>query len=373
MSDAARSIIDMTYVGPGNALESVLTQKFVEGEFSHIQSFRVESPAVWHEVFDVLTSDQVGIVQSSSSMTAHGHRAMLHRKGVDGNSMAALSFDHDGEWSLTVVANSTDETQRWVSALASLLPPTPDSLDESRVPVDFWAQHPMTMGATSRTRYIIAPEYATIADNYPPEVQAQVQQIMGMDRPDGIGKLMLFHGPPGTGKTRSILSMFREWESWCDLSVVTDPERLAGDATYLNDLLFSVSTSKNWLLLVIEDGDNFVNIDSRDSKGEAIGRLLNVADGIMGQGLNVLTLISTNVTVEKLNDAMARPGRCMANVYFRPFTVSESLEWLTSHQGSQEDAAERLQTLTEAKYGATFSDETDESGFTLAELYAALQ
>lgn len=369
------SAIDITYTGPGSAFEHILTQKFVAGEFSHIQNFSLTSPAPWGDVFSAFTHEDTGIVQTSASSWSHGQRAMLARETDEGRSMAALGRDSDGEWHLTVVADSAEETQRWVAALSSMLPPIPESLDEERLAVDFWAQHPMSGGASARTRYIVAPGYDEIASNYPPEVHAQVEQVMNLQQPDGLGKLMLFHGPPGTGKTRSILSLFRAWDAWCDLSVVTDPERLAGDATYLNDLLFSVSNDKNWLLLVIEDGDTFVNVDSRESKGESIGRLLNVADGIMGQGLNVLTLISTNVKVEKLNDAMSRPGRCMANIYFRPFTAGESLDWLATQLDDKAVAAERLQLLAEGKYGGAFSEKEQEdlTSFTLAELYAALR
>jgi hypothetical protein len=59
-----------------------------------------------------------------------------------------------------------------------------------------------------------------------------------------------------------------------------------------------------------------------------MSRLLNLTDGILGHGLRVLLLITTNEPIRGLHPAVVRPGRCLADVQFRPFTRAEAEAWL---------------------------------------------
>jgi ATP-dependent 26S proteasome regulatory subunit len=59
-----------------------------------------------------------------------------------------------------------------------------------------------------------------------------------------------------------------------------------------------------------------------------MGRLFNLADGIIGQGTNSIFLITTNARVADLHPALLRPGRCMSRIEFEPHSASEAREWL---------------------------------------------
>jgi ATP-dependent 26S proteasome regulatory subunit len=76
-----------------------------------------------------------------------------------------------------------------------------------------------------------------------------------------------------------------------------------------------------------------------------LSRLLNVVDGLIGQGLRVLVLVTTNEPIRALHPAVARPGRCAANIEFDPLSADEASAWLKAH--GQEQPSEIPMPLAE--------------------------
>jgi ATP-dependent 26S proteasome regulatory subunit len=66
--------------------------------------------------------------------------------------------------------------------------------------------------------------------------------------------------------------------------------------------------------------------------GQGLSRFLNVVDGLIGQGLRVLVLVTTNEPIRTLHPAVARPGRCAANVSFGPLSQEEAAAWLAGRE-----------------------------------------
>lgn len=322
---------EVTQTSPVSMPISMLNAAIARGDFSLVRQASWVSPAAWAEVKAFVA--KAGRIQYEANT---GRSDVLLADNSD--SLVVLSREWGDEWTVYAAVRNTARAEKWIGALGALLfpyppPPPPEPLPDNIVPVMFWMQNPMTGGAYSRRRNITVQNWEEVASNYPETVRGDLGGLMSMDEPGSGGKLMLFHGPPGTGKTRAILSLISEWRSWCQASVVTDADRFFGDPTYLNDLLFDSVGMRDWLLLVIEDGDEFMNVTGRESKGQSVARLLNVADGIIGQGLNLLTLITTNVAMEELNPAVVRSGRCMANLHFGKFPEAEAGEWVTERGG----------------------------------------
>jgi hypothetical protein len=110
---------------------------------------------------------------------------------------------------------------------------------------------------------------------------------------------------------------------------ITDPESLLGKAEYLLNLIIQdTEDDERWRLLVMEDTGELLSIDARQNVGQALSRLLNVTEGLLGQGLRVLFLITTNEEIGKLNPAVTRPGRCLSAIEFAPLTHEEARRWL---------------------------------------------
>jgi hypothetical protein len=184
-------------------------------------------------------------------------------------------------------------------------------------------------------RAIEAPEWSAIASNYPPSARCLLDRLVNLERPAGQGKLMLWHGPPGTGKTTAARALLRAWRPWCDGQYIADPERFFAEPAYITEVISGataprsgprrIATSKPaWRLVIAEDTDEYLRSTARRDAGAALGRLLNLADGILGQGMNVVVLLTTNEEIGRLHPALVRPGRCLASVAFPPFSTRDA-------------------------------------------------
>jgi SpoVK/Ycf46/Vps4 family AAA+-type ATPase len=103
------------------------------------------------------------------------------------------------------------------------------------------------------------------------------------------------------------------------------------------------SRPQAWRLLVLEDTGELLTPDAKSVIGQGLSRFLNVVDGLIGQGLRVLVLVTTNEEIKALHPAVARPGRAAANIEFRPLSSEESADWLRRHE--LDEGPERESTL----------------------------
>lgn len=185
--------------------------------------------------------------------------------------------------------------------------------------------------AISWTRDLQVPAWSDIAQNYPDRVG--LDDLMALDSLEGSGRLVLWTGPPGTGKTFAIRALAKSWSPWCSAHLIIDPERFFGDVGYLISVLtgshhnfFDADDEKKARLIICEDADDFIR--AREEAGPGLGRLLNVGDGLLGQGLSTVILLTSNTPVERLDPALVRPGRLLANLEFGRFTVEQARRWL---------------------------------------------
>jgi hypothetical protein len=114
-----------------------------------------------------------------------------------------------------------------------------------------------------------------------------------------------------------------------------DPEIAFEDPSYLSEVIAHSdgayeedNGAPRWRLLIAEDADRYVRADTQSRDNAGLDRLLNVADGILGQGTRLLILLTTNSELETLHPALVRPGRCLAVTDFRRFNVAEGGAWL---------------------------------------------
>ncbi len=104
-------------------------------------------------------------------------------------------------------------------------------VSDGEVRLVFW--HHGRHGGSSSTRSIAIESWAAIAKNYSGAVSTALEQMMALDPSRLRGRLLLLHGPPGTGKTTALRALGHAWRGWCDLEYVLDPEYLLRDPAYL--------------------------------------------------------------------------------------------------------------------------------------------
>lgn len=203
--------------------------------------------------------------------------------------------------------------------------------DDDTVRMGFW--HHANV-AQRQVRAIEGAPWETIRRNYAHAVARQIDQVMSVTSQDVAGRLLLLHGPPGTGKTSALRSLGLAWQSWCRIDCVLDPERLFADPGYLMQVVMgaeqhgSGKDARKWRLLILEDCDELVRGTAKDATGQALSRLLNLTDGLLGQGQNVLVAITTNEELGRLHPAVVRPGRCLAQIEVGPLPQEEAAAWL---------------------------------------------
>jgi hypothetical protein len=195
-------------------------------------------------------------------------------------------------------------------------------------------------GPQEVVRRLDAVRWSDIVCNYASETRAELAEVMSL-RPDGLnGRLMIWHGEPGTGKTNALRALAYEWRKWCRVEYVVDPELFFGSSSYMMRVISGhdhIEKDSPWRVMVLEDTGEMLSVDAKHTTGQALSRLLNVADGLLGQSLKLLFLITTNEKLEKLQPALTRRGRCFSQIRFGRLSVEETRLWLTRAGSSRKN------------------------------------
>ena len=216
--------------------------------------------------------------------------------------------------------------------------PKRPSDDQPRVGLSVWG-----MRDESRShRSLEVASWEDIAHNYSPVTREALAPLMDPGfSPEGRGQLLVWHGPPGTGKSFALGALAYAWREWASVAYVADPESLLGATSYLMEFLLSRSHDDDrWRLAVLEDTGELFGANARNQVGQGLARLLNVTDGMLGKGSKTLFIITTNEPIRRFHEAVIRPGRCAARVEFEALPVEQAKAWLLERGAA--DVAKRL-------------------------------
>jgi hypothetical protein len=313
-----------------------------------------------HDVIDALAIAPFASGREPWCRSAHIARARPDALLMPMGGTVARSSDDDGTFARLVVGDGwTLRSVRWRSGSAHVtVSATSDELAErvlgeaivdaaeapspTAVAIGFWHRGSGRSIRTERT--ITRRPWADLRHNYTAPAAAALDRLMGLTSDAVRGRLVLLHGAPGTGKTTALRSLATEWVDWCQMDCVLDPERLFNEAGYLMEVAVGMSGDEDdaegrWRLLLLEDCDELIRSEAKAATGQALSRLLNLTDGLLGQGRNVLVAITTNEDLARLHPATVRPGRCLAQIEVGPLTRAEATSWLGTAEGIGPDGA----------------------------------
>ena len=218
------------------------------------------------------------------------------------------------------------------------------------------------------TRRVETPAWGEVAGNYADWTAAGLTALMATTgTTTRAGRLILWHGAPGTGKTTAVRTLSRAWADWCSAHYVMDPEKLFAEPQYLLEVAGVANGPEDdrWRLVIAEDCDEYLRSDAKLRAGASLGRLLNLCDGILGHGLKVLVLLTTNEDVGRLHPAITRPGRCLSQVEFEPLSPAAAQAWLSTDVVAPERplTLAELFALREERAQATDSSAPEPGGY----------
>ncbi len=282
-----------------------------------------------------------------------------------------------GSFDVSVAASDIAVTDKIVADLREAFPPSPIGT-EPVLPLSFW--HLAKSGPTMSVRKIEVASWKEVERNYSTATKSKLGSLVEDFKPSQHnGQLLLWHGEPGTGKTWAIRALAWAWKSWCRFEYVIDPDQLLERGDYLMEVLLrrthreshevptefpDPSQPEKWRLLILEDSGELMSIDAKKTLGQGLSRLLNISDGILGQGTRTMILITTNEDFGKLNTAITRPGRCFSEIGFERFTVDEANSWLRDGgSGTRVDGARNLSELYAIANGLSREESTRKIGF----------
>lgn len=151
--------------------------------------------------------------------------------------------------------------------------------------------------------------------------------------------LILLHGIPGTGKSSILRSLIDDNKDRTFLYLDSSIFRYIEDSSFIEFLI----NNKN-AIFILEDCE--LLLESREEKPNGlISTLLNLSDGILGDGFNIKFICTFNAEDTKIDEALLRKGRLKCKYEFKKLT-KDKVKAIFEKQGIDTSKAKEM-TLAE--------------------------
>jgi SpoVK/Ycf46/Vps4 family AAA+-type ATPase len=131
--------------------------------------------------------------------------------------------------------------------------------------------------------------------------------------------IILLHGDPGTGKTsylKYLTTLIKEKDI---LFIPPSMAEMLSDPSIIPFLMDHKNS-----ILIIEDAERVIADREGNGSPAGVSNILNLTDGILGDCLSIQIVATFNMKREKIDQALLRKGRLIAEHKFSKLTVDES-------------------------------------------------
>lgn len=154
------------------------------------------------------------------------------------------------------------------------------------------------------------------------EIHSRVKNALTNDNKG----VVLFHGIAGSGKTNYIKWLTSQIPNKKFIFV---PTRMIGSLT--DPAFISLLIGNKNSVLVLEDCENYIaERTAFNSNTDVVSSILNIADGMLSDVLECQLICTFNSDISKIDSALLRKGRLIAEYKFKELTVEKCNKYLQS-------------------------------------------
>jgi energy-coupling factor transporter ATP-binding protein EcfA2 len=131
--------------------------------------------------------------------------------------------------------------------------------------------------------------------------------------------IILLHGDPGTGKTTYIKYISKLIK---DKEILFIPPSMAEAICEPSIIPFLMDHRNS--ILIIEDGERVISDREGNGSPSGVSNILNLTDGILGDCLGIQVVATFNMKKEKIDQALLRKGRLIAEHKFEKLDLDDT-------------------------------------------------
>lgn len=175
------------------------------------------------------------------------------------------------------------------------------------------------MGHMDTEEYDLLVQPMNLKLNYGSEF-TKVHDVIVKKLNENNGKgIILLHGDPGTGKTSYIKHLTTLVKEKDILFIPPSMAEMLSEPTIIPFLMDHKNS-----VLIIEDAERVISDREGNGSPAGVSNILNLTDGILGDCLSIQIVATFNMKREKIDQALLRKGRLIAEHKFGKLDVNDT-------------------------------------------------